>query len=80
MIAVTEQWGPAGFEEHCRHMQQFYQKRAATMHLAAVKVTCSFWQPFCLCNLLPVYVPLLRAALLQLVLLAVMVQFTYCNM
>ena len=38
MIALTQQWGSTGFEEHCRHMQRFYQHRAAIMHTAALKV------------------------------------------
>ena len=39
MIALTQQWGANGFQEHCSHMQQVYQHRANIMHTAAVRVS-----------------------------------------
>lgn len=38
MIAVTQQWGRSGFQEHCSKMQHVYQNRANIMHQAAVRV------------------------------------------
>lgn len=38
MIAVTQQWGMTGFQEHCSKMQHVYQNRANIMHQAAVRV------------------------------------------
>lgn len=38
MIAVTQQWGMIGFQEHCSKMQQVYQHRANIMHQAALRV------------------------------------------
>ena len=38
MIALTQHWGRVGFEQHCKAMQQFYQRRATIMHSAALQV------------------------------------------
>ena len=38
MIAVTQQWGKTGFQEHCSKMQHVYQNRANIMHQAAIRV------------------------------------------
>lgn len=45
MIAVTQQWGLTGFQEHCSKMQRVYQNRASIMHHAAIRVCCTI--PVC---------------------------------